>query len=36
MVPAVRYARNGSVHVAYQVVGQGPVDILMIPGGHRI
>lgn len=32
MVPPVQYARNGSVHIAYQMVGDGPVDILMIPG----
>ena len=32
MIPPVRYVRNGSVNIAYQVVGQGPVDVLMIPG----
>jgi len=32
MVPAVHYARNGSVNIAYQMVGDGPVDMLMIPG----
>lgn len=32
MVPPVQYTRNGSVHIAYQMVGDGPVDILMIPG----
>ena len=32
MIPAVHYARNDSVNIAYQVVGDGAVDILMIPG----
>src|SRR5262249_30795814 len=27
-----RYARNGGVHIAYQVVGDAPVDVVMIPG----
>ena len=31
-VPEVRYARVGSVHVAYQVVGEGPIDIVVAPG----
>jgi pimeloyl-ACP methyl ester carboxylesterase len=30
--PDVRYARNGAVNIAYQVVGDGPVDLLYIPG----
>src|SRR5919108_4946427 len=30
--PEVRYARSGSVDVAYQVVGEGPLDLLYIPG----
>src|SRR5439155_7921003 len=28
----VRYARSGGVHVAYQVIGDGPVDIVYSPG----
>ena len=32
MPPPVHYARNGDVSIAYQVVGDGPHDILMIPG----
>ena len=32
MPPPVRYVRNGDVSVAYQVVGEGPPDLLMIPG----
>ena len=31
-VPEVRYARTGGVNIAYQVVGDGPVDLLYIPG----
>jgi class 3 adenylate cyclase len=30
--PAIRYARSGDVHVAYQVVGDGPVDIVFVEG----
>src|SRR5262249_62177049 len=32
MPPQIRYARSGSVNVAYQVAGEGPADVLMIPG----
>jgi pimeloyl-ACP methyl ester carboxylesterase len=31
-VPEVRYARSGAVNIAYQVLGDGPVDLLYIPG----
>ena len=30
--PVVRYARSGRVSVAYQVVGSGPVDLVLVPG----
>jgi class 3 adenylate cyclase len=30
--PEIRYARSGDVHVAYQVVGDGPVDIVCVEG----
>jgi pimeloyl-ACP methyl ester carboxylesterase/DNA-binding CsgD family transcriptional regulator len=30
--PQTRYARSGSVHIAYQVVGQGPLDCVFVPG----
>jgi len=30
--PEVAYARCGDVHVAYQVVGEGPVDIVLVGG----
>jgi pimeloyl-ACP methyl ester carboxylesterase len=30
--PATHYACNGDVHLAYQVVGDGPVDLVIAPG----
>jgi class 3 adenylate cyclase/pimeloyl-ACP methyl ester carboxylesterase len=30
--PAVRYARSGEVNIAFQVVGDGPIDLLYVPG----
>src|SRR5207248_7408301 len=27
-----RYAKSGEVHIAYQVVGDGPIDLVLIPG----
>jgi class 3 adenylate cyclase len=32
MAPQTRYARSGGVHIAYQVVGSGPIDLVLIPG----
>jgi pimeloyl-ACP methyl ester carboxylesterase len=32
MVPETRYARSGDVHIAYQVVGDGPFDLVLVPG----
>ena len=32
-VPDTRYAWNGDVSLAYQVVGEGSVDLLYLPGG---
>ena len=29
--PDIRYARSGDVSIAYQVVGNGPVDLLFVP-----
>ncbi len=28
--PETRFARNGDVHIAYQVVGSGPVDLVLV------
>ncbi len=32
MRPKTGYARNGDIRVAYQVIGDGPIDLLMTPG----
>src|SRR5829696_1126043 len=32
MLPDTRYARNGDLRIAYQVVGQGPIDLVFVPG----
>jgi class 3 adenylate cyclase len=32
MVPATHYAKSGDVHIAYQVVGEGPIDLVLIHG----
>ena len=32
MVPQTRYAKSGSVSIAYQVVGDGPIDLVLVPG----
>src|SRR5262249_23495854 len=31
-VPETQYAKTGNVHIAYQVVGEGPIDLVLIPG----
>ena len=31
-VPKTRYAKSGDVHIAYQVLGEGPFDLVLIPG----
>ena len=30
--PDVQYARNGDVSLAYQVIGEGPQDLMLISG----
>jgi class 3 adenylate cyclase len=32
MPPRTRYARAGNVHVGYQVLGDGPFDLVFVPG----
>src|SRR6476469_667122 len=32
MPPETRYARSGDVNIAYQVVGDGPFDVIFVPG----
>jgi class 3 adenylate cyclase/pimeloyl-ACP methyl ester carboxylesterase len=29
--PVTRYARSGDLHIAYQVVGDGPIDMVYVP-----
>ena len=31
MEPETRYARSSDVHIAYQVVGSGPPDVVIVP-----
>jgi pimeloyl-ACP methyl ester carboxylesterase len=30
--PETRYAKSGDVNIAYQVVGEGPFDLVLVPG----
>ncbi|HJU51296.1 MAG TPA: adenylate/guanylate cyclase domain-containing protein [Acidimicrobiia bacterium] len=30
MIPETRYARAGDAHIAYQVLGEGPIDIVLL------
>jgi pimeloyl-ACP methyl ester carboxylesterase len=32
MQPETRYAKSGDVNIAYQVVGDGPLDLVYVPG----
>ena len=32
MKPETRYAKSGDVHIAYQVTGSGPIDLVLVPG----
>src|SRR5205823_5148757 len=32
MRPETRYAKSGDVNIAYQVVGEGPFDLVVVPG----
>jgi pimeloyl-ACP methyl ester carboxylesterase len=32
MAPETRYARSGDVNIAYQVTGEGPLDLVYVPG----
>ncbi len=31
MPPQTRYARSGDLHIAYQVIGDGPMDLVYVP-----
>jgi pimeloyl-ACP methyl ester carboxylesterase len=32
MAIETRYAKSGDVHIAYQVTGSGPIDLVLVPG----
>ena len=32
MIPQTRYAKSGDVHIAYQVIGEGSIDLVFVPG----
>src|SRR5436305_274536 len=32
MPPETRYAKSGDIHIAYQIVGDGPLDLVYVPG----
>ncbi|MDP9342084.1 MAG: adenylate/guanylate cyclase domain-containing protein [Actinomycetota bacterium] len=32
MRPETRYAKSGDLHIAYQVIGDGPIDLVYVPG----
>jgi pimeloyl-ACP methyl ester carboxylesterase len=32
MPPETSYAKSGDVHIAYQVLGDGPIDLVFVPG----
>jgi len=32
MVPETKYAKSGNVHIAYQLTGEGPVDLVFVRG----
>jgi class 3 adenylate cyclase len=31
-MPSTRYVKSDDVHIAYQVIGEGPLDLLFVPG----
>ena len=30
--PKTQYAKSGDLHIAYQVTGAGPLDLIFVPG----
>ncbi|WP_114945320.1 adenylate/guanylate cyclase domain-containing protein [Microvirga calopogonii] len=30
--PETRYAKSGDIHIAYQIIGGGPLDLVFVPG----
>ena len=35
-IPEIRYARSGDVHIAYQVLGDGPIDLAFRQQTHSL
>ena len=31
-IPSVNYVKSGEFHIAYQVLGEGPIDLVLLPG----
>ena len=31
-LPETRYAKSGDIHIAYQVLGDGPLNLVFVPG----
>ena len=31
-LPNTRYAKSGDVNIAYQTMGEGPLDLILVPG----
>ena len=31
-MPETRYAKSGDTYIAYQVMGDGPFDLVLVPG----
>ena len=31
-LPETHYAQSGDVSIAYQVMGDGPIDLILVPG----
>lgn len=32
MVPEIKYAKSADVNIAYQIIGKGPIDLVLVPG----
>lgn len=32
MRPVTKYAKSGDVHIAYQIIGDGPLDLVFVMG----
>jgi hypothetical protein len=34
MSELTRYAQSGDISIAYQVAGEGALDVVLVPGGY--